>query len=186
VLPILWLYERSARSLPAGQTRRIVATGIRLAVGSQVVACVGMVMLSHYRSPGHGDEHMMGSYIFFSAQALAVLWVGVICRAIARDEDAASRLGRPGLINPRMSRVRSRLAFFSVGLAFAFLALYVAKGFEFEYGYDAMYLAYVLSEPALISCFLLVFATYYPELLLAARYVTAASRRPTSAWQMPE
>lgn len=182
VIPLAWLHYRSAGVLPPGRPRRVLEILAVAMCLSQFASCVGMVILANWRGPDHGDGHMFGSYIFFASQTLVVLLVAVSCHLAGKyhREQAA---GGPFA---RLVRFRGRLATLSVALAALFIALFVTKGFDFEYGYALMYQVYVLSEPVAITCYLLVIATYYPELVAMARPLSGSSRPILSASQTPD
>lgn len=183
VIPLAWLHYSSAGVLPPGRPRRVLES-LAVAMGlSQFASCAGMAILANWRGPDHGDGHMIGSYVFFGFQTLVVLVVAVSCHLAGRHHRQKLAAGGPFT---RLVRFRGRLATLSVVLAALFIALFVAKGFDFEYGYTLMYQVYVLSEPVAITCYLLVIATYYPELIAMARPLSGSSRPLLSASRTPD
>jgi len=180
VLPVCWMHYRTARALPPGRTRSWLIVLAWAACFSQLSSCVGMVGLANWRGPDHGDGHMIGSYIFFGFQTLTVLIVAVMSHLLGKQPQAPGEIA-PAMLSPRLSRFRSRFAVVSVVLALSFIGLFVTKGFDFEHGYALMYQVYVLSEPAAITCYLLVIVTYYPELWTTARSLSGSSRPLLSA-----
>lgn len=166
VFQIAKLYLRSAAVLPPalGGTARVLR---RLGIGAAVAQCVstvGIVMLSVYRFPTHDFEHMVGSYIFFIAQALAAVLVGFACTIIARNPAVSEALAAHPYINPRLSRFRGPFALCSALMAAAFLTFFILKDFDLGAWNGIIYQFYVLSEPALITYFLSVQALYFLEI----------------------
>jgi hypothetical protein len=171
VVQIATLYLRSASVLPAASARtgRALRRLARAMVAAQCVATVGIVMLSVYRFPTHDLEHMVGSYIFFIAQAAAALLAGAACTLIARDAAAAEVLAAHPYINPRISRWRGPFALGSALMALAFLTFFILKDVDLGAWNGVVYQFYVLSEPALITYFLTVQALYLFEIARMAR-----------------
>ncbi len=186
-LPVGALYVRTARELPQAcwRTRGIIRILSPLALISQLAACTGMAILSTWRGPDHGDGHMIGSYIFFASQIAAILCVGLMCSAIARDAEAGRVLRRFSLLHPAMCRVRGAFALAAVFLALLYVVLFLVKGFDFQFGYDVLYQLYVWVEPLAISCFLAVLASYSFELAAAGGAINPSRRLP-SAEPMPD
>lgn len=181
MLPVAWLYWRSAGSIGAGSPnmRRFLRVSALLLMVLQAGAAVGMVILSHYTFPSFDEEHMLGSYTFFIGQSLVILVVGLSCGAVALQRPVADALAIGGGVNPRISRLRAPLAIGSVAAAIAYLALFVLKNAELGAAKAYVYQAYVLLEPALISAYLAVFATFYFDLVTILRRYPA--RHPRAA-----
>lgn len=168
-VPIAWLYWRAAMALPphlAG-LKRLLLVCVAAALAAHFVGSTGMGILSAYRGPDFGDMHMVGSYLFFVSETLAMLVVAGLNWHLARDPQARAALEEGGWLSPRAAWLRGRLAAASVVVACIFMGLFLWKDLDIAFLYDEIYLVYVLSEPAMISFFLVIFATYYPELIRA-------------------
>jgi hypothetical protein len=127
----------------------------------QVMACVGMVMLSHYRFPDFGAMHMTGSYIFFFSQGFVVVAGGVLAGLLMRLPGSDERMILPG-----MNRLRRRLTMVPILMAISYLALFVLKDVPVFQGNKALYQAYVWMEPAVLSSFLIYVGLFLVDLVI--------------------
>lgn len=171
VVLIARLYLRSAAVLPdeAGSTRRWLRGLAPAVVAAQCASTVGIFMLSLYRFPTHDAEHMAGSYIFFSSQAVMILLAGTACTLVARDSAAVATLAGHRYLNPRISRFRGPFALGAAPAAIAYLALFLVKDIDLGSWNEPLYSLYVLWEPALITYFLIVPALYLGEIAAVPR-----------------
>ncbi|MXN64634.1 hypothetical protein GR183_06935 [Stappia sp. GBMRC 2046] len=181
MIPVAWLYWRSARAIDAGSpgTRRVLNLSALLLVMLQATAAVGMVILSQYTFPSFNEQHMLGSYTFFISQSLAVLVMGFACGCIALQKPVTDALAEKRGVNPRISRLRAPLAVACFAAALAYLGLFVLKDAGLGAARPLVYRAYVLLEPTLISAYLVVFGTYYIDLVTNLRL--SALRHPRAA-----
>lgn len=124
----------------------------------QLGSSVGMVLLSHYRFPDHDEWHMAGSYIFFVCQTLMMVSCGLSSHHILRH---GAYLPAP---LRRANRLRISGVIGIVCLALFYLGLFIVKEHVSGDLYAATYRVYTLTEPALISSFLAVFAIYFVDL----------------------
>ena len=147
----------------------LVRAGYAAVLPLQLVACVGMVTLSQYTFPDFNRVHMVGSYMFFAAQALVVLVALLICRAVARDAGLGAGLRALGVLSPGANRLRLYLGSATVLLVVVYMGLFLAKGYDLGAWNAAVYLAYVGTEPACISAFLLYMAVYNADLIVLLR-----------------
>ena len=169
--PVLWVgvlallraawreYRRSGLGEAGDRRRILLLTGI-LAV-LQGMAAAGMIMLSQYRFPDHHELHMAGSYLFFFSQAFVVVFGEMLSRRYARLPEGASFLGGRG------ARLRRVYVWVPIGLGFAYLALFILKGYDLGAIYDTLYLSYTLTEPLLLSSFLGYVLTYHFDMAQA-------------------
>ncbi len=141
--------------------RITVLTG--LVCGLQGLACVGMVMLSHYRFPDHNDMHMTGSYLFFFSQAFVVVFGEILSRSYAK-------MPPEGLVfSPKFAQFRKRYVWVPISLGVAYLGLFVIKHFDLGALSKPLYTGYVSVEPLLLSSFLFYVLAYAPDCLTAMR-----------------
>jgi len=130
----------------------------------QGVSAVGMHLLSTYRFPESRDMHMIGSYTFFVAQALLVVLFTFYNHALLRDRAGLARLASLGVLSARWVRARFYTGLVSIGLVVLYFALFKAKDM-YEYPEaPLLYLAYVTTEPMVISSFLLVLGLCHVDL----------------------
>lgn len=181
MIPVAWLYWRSARAVDTMSpgTGRLLSGSALLLVILQAIAATGMVVLSQYTFPSFNEEHMLGSYTFFISQSLVVLVMALACGCIALQRPVAEALAAKNGVNPRISRLRAPLAVACFAAALSYLGLFVLKDAGLGAARPLVYRAYVLLEPTLISAYLVVFATYYIDLVTSLRH--SAFRHPRAA-----
>lgn len=169
-IPICRLYWRSgiAMATTEPKTGAILKLGAAALLAGQFITAIGMVILSHYTFPDFHREHMIGSFIFFIGQSVSIGLVGCMCWRIAFGKAARRILPRSQTLDPTVSRIRAPLALAVVGAALLYLLLFVLKGLDLPFS-GAIYQAYVILEPALISLFLAVLSTFYPDIFRADR-----------------
>ena len=167
VLMNILVYLRAARHLeaPMGYMRLVVAVVMPACVLLQVASGIGMHTLSSFRFPDHNGTHMIGSYIFFISQVFVVLCGVLICDATLRDRASGARLQSLGMSGPRMLRFRRGFGLFCFALTAAYFSLFKLKGVEFGAWNDLIYLLYVSTEPAVITCFLLFLALFQTDII---------------------
>ncbi len=167
VLMNILVYLRAARHLeaPTGYTRLVVAFVMPACVLLQFASGIGMHTLSAFRFPNHNDTHMVGSYIFFVSQIFVVLCGVLICDAALRDRVSGDRMRALGMSGPRMLRIRRAFGLFCFALTAAYFTLFKLKNVEFGAWNDLVYLAYVSTEPAVITCFLLFLALFQTDII---------------------
>jgi hypothetical protein len=184
-----------AESLPEDQRRirfqlKAAFVGVVL---FQLLTSIGMIMLSWFPLSRSRDLHMLGSYIFFISQAISILLMTLISARLKQDSGARAIFHREHGIASSIWAIRTALGCISVFLALMFALLFVVKDFDLEHKRQVQQV-YVLAEPALISSFLLVLASYYVDLIGSylrrrSRTVMAAdelerSKRALSSGQM--
>jgi len=173
VLCLVLVQLRALPSLPfatAAQRRVMLLTCLALAP-MQALSALGMYLLSNYRFPDGHDLHMIGSYVFFVAQALVIVLGLVQCSVLLRSQATMDRLESLGLLARRSVAWRWWSGFGSIGLVLAYLVLFVLKDVDFGVANGAVYASYVTVEPMVISSFLLFLTLFQTDLLTAIRTV---------------
>ncbi|MDF0603128.1 hypothetical protein P1J78_20475 [Psychromarinibacter sp. C21-152] len=156
------------------RARRIMLRLAAAVVPVQAVACIGMVILSQYTFPAHRDTHMLGSYLFFGAQAAAVV-IGLYYSAmLARDPETRAVMAGAGVLHPPANRVRLVAGSVSIGLAVLYLVLFFGKDLVAADWAPLIYRTYTTTEPLCISSFLLFVLLYTADL---ARLIRSRRRR---------
>lgn len=130
----------------------------------QAASSVGMHLLSAYRFPDAHEMHMAGSYTFFVSQAVLIVFFTIYNHALLRDRASLDRLVALGVIGRRWVRVRFFAGLGSIALVGVYFALFTAKD-AYEYPDAALlYVAYVSTEPMVITSFLLVLGLCHADL----------------------
>ncbi|WP_172293492.1 hypothetical protein [Pseudoruegeria sp. HB172150] len=152
-----------------------------LVVLFQATASVGMTMLSNFTFHNNHDGHMMGSYIFFAAQAFTVLTGLIASINVQVNPDTRAAMQAAGVLHPGANRVRLWAGSASVALVLAYVTLFVVKDFDLGAWKDTVYLIYVTTEPVTISSFLFFVLLYDWDLAMVLRRQpsTAQSGSPT-------
>ncbi len=167
----IWLVAAGVAAPVAPRTAAMLRICGALVVVLQVFACIGMVTLSQYTFPKYHDEHMLGSYVFFGAQAGAVLGGLAMSFAVAADRRGREVLVAAGLLHPLANRLRLLAGTLAVAAVAAYSVLFFAKDMDSGSWEGAIYAAYVTTEPLCISSFLLFVLLYTPDLArIAWRY----------------
>ncbi len=163
ILSTLGELRRSGAAAPNIRRRiTVLSWGLVLL---QLMACVGMVILSQYRFPHFRDAHMGGSYLFFFSQAFVVVCGEMLSRSYAR-------LGPDGRVwSPRFARWRRGYVWVPILLGVGYLALFLGKGYAPDEMRHAVYYIYVSTEVVLLSSFLFYMMTYAPDMLATARHL---------------
>lgn len=168
VVVIASLYYDTGRSIVdiAPRLSKVLRLGTPVTVLVQMVASFGMWMLSGFRFPDHNAEHMLGSYMFFSAQAVVVLIATILCFALARSRVISTRLenGPRGLLRPALCRARALFGLFCVLMTLGYLVLFIAKDMALPVDIHMVYELYVRTELVVISGFVVFLALHLPEL----------------------
>jgi len=166
---------------------RVFRLGAPLIRALQAVAGVGMHILSVYRFPDHNGIHMLGSVLFFGAQAGVILVAAMIYSRFLRDPGALGWAESQGHIAARTVRFRARAGWAVMALTVFYVALFLAKDFELGAFYMPLYRTYTTVEPILILAFLGFLALVQGDLwrvlrvLRAQRASSCAARSDRSA-----
>lgn len=135
----------------------------------QALAGVGMYILSNFRFPDHRDAHMMGSYIFFTSQALVVVFGAVLCHIVLRDRASLADLANRRLLSPRALKIRRGLGIVSFGSVLLYLILFIIKDINLAPLNEEIYWLYTSTEPTLIAIFLVFLGLFQTDLLVLRR-----------------
>lgn len=129
----------------------------------QVLAAIGMVMLSQFRFPDHHKLHMQGSYLFFFSQGFVVVIGEFVSRRFGKLP--ADRT----LLSSGMARFRKYYVWVPILLGVAYLSLFAAKEFDLGAWSAPLYVAYTTAEPLLLSSFLGYILIYHVDMASAVR-----------------
>ena len=174
VFGVFWLGSFQRRlsphtGAPGRYLVQALSVGAPLVILLQVMAGVGMYMLSSYRFPDFNQLHMAGSYLFFLSQALVIIIGTVQCDALLKDRASLKELAAAGLISPRMVWLRKRAGQLAIALTLLYIILFKLKDIDFNVMNEYVYFAYTTTEPLLITAFLLVLALFQTDLLALRR-----------------
>jgi len=166
VLALTLVYVRLARVVPfeTEAQRRTLVGAVFAVLIAQGFASVGMYMLSNFRFPDDNGWHMIGSYIFFVAEALVIVGGIVACSALLRSRVSTDMLETLGFARRPVILFRKWAGVLSVGLTVFYILLFKAKDIDFGEANTAIYATYVLVEPMVISSFLLFLALFQVDL----------------------
>jgi hypothetical protein len=155
---ILAAYWQSASSLAIGaRPRRWLRIGIVAAGVSEVAALIGLNMLTTNSFAVNDELHMLGSYIFFAAQLLAIAIGAGLCHNLLKRS-------RDGWLLPSMQRFRYPMGLAVLALTLIYLGLFIGKDHNTLFPQYAVQLVYVQCEVLVISAFMLFLATYGVDL----------------------
>ncbi|MFY0659416.1 MAG: hypothetical protein JXR15_02915 [Shimia sp.] len=149
----------------SGNGTRRIAVLTWIVVLLQLLACVGLVILSQYRFPHFRDEHMAGSYVFFFSQAFVVVFGEMLSRSYAALGPEGQVAGR--VWSPRFAGWRRVYVWVPILLGVAYLCLFLGKGYAPDAIRFEVYLAYVSTELFLLSSFLFYVMSYAPDMWCA-------------------
>lgn len=166
-------------------TARTMAAAACTAIVLQIGASAGMVVLSQYRMGVDNDMHMVGSYLFFFSQGFVVLSGLLISTSILRNEEVHPVLHATALVHLPAARMRRTVGKISAVLALSYLVLFVVKDITLPLGNAAVYQAYVWTEPAVISSFLLFVSIFHLDLVMVLRRYRDAARAAPDATAAP-
>jgi hypothetical protein len=150
-------WKTASRAKMANRRRLMIRLGIVLAGLSQAAALFGLNMLTVHRLGLSGELHMLGSYIFFAAQVLAIAIAANLCRSLLPG-------GVDGWLQPSMQRLRFPMGLAVIALTLAYLGLFIGKDHNTVFPQYAVQLVYVQCEVLVTSCFTLFLATYGVDL----------------------
>ena len=184
---IVWAYLVSISRLPAG---RAVKTALYLLVvltlACQITASFGMVLTSQYTFSIDRDLHMLGSYIFFAAQAVTILLAATLCRVLLHVQQKHRLPEESYLFRPGMHRFRFRFALAIVALAILYGVLFFVKDHTLPISAYVVQIAYTQCEVLVISAFVLFLGSYAVDTYaLVQRGLIGRRARPSPA-ALPE
>lgn len=157
---VLWAYGLAIfRVGPGRRLRAVLVTLLGLFMASQVTASAGMVLTTQYTFFYDHDLHMLGSYVFFAFQALAILLAATLCRLLLRQRGQAPACEVIPFA-PATHRFRFRFALVIVALALLYGVLFVVKDRALPLPPYAVQVAYTQLEVLVIGCFVLFLGSY--------------------------
>lgn len=160
---IIVSYWQSASRARIGVLRRgLIRVGIGLALVSQITAVVGMNMLTVNSLGSENGLHMLGSYIFFASQVVAIAIAATLCRSLVGHAAGSWLL-------PSMQRFRFPMGMAVLGLTLVYLGLFIGKDHNSLFPEYAVQVVYVQCEVLVISAFMLFLATYGIDLWALGR-----------------
>jgi hypothetical protein len=180
VFGVFWLsqfYRRIGAQIasPSRYLARMMTYGAPAIVLLQALSGVGMYMLSSYRFPHHHELHMTGSFLFFISQALVVVIGTLQCDALLKDRANFAALARAGAVSYRMVLLRKRLGQVVIAMSLIYVCLFKMKDVDLDTMNTAIYAAYTMTEPLLITMFLVFLGLFQTDLLTLRRMAQLSS-----------
>lgn len=162
VVPVIvWSYALAiARVAPGGARRNGMHVLLLLFLLFQLAASTGMVLTTQFTFDTDHHMHMVGSYIFFFFQALAIVVAATLCRMLHRGKAELGIADAEWQFRPFMHRVRFRFAMLIVGLVAFYGVLFVAKDHALPFGAYMVQVLYTQCEVIVIGCYVLFLGTY--------------------------
>lgn len=160
--PILvWSYALAISRLELSRPRRaILHLLLLLFLVFQITASTGMVVTTQYTFDINHDLHMVGSYLFFAFQALAILMAATLCRLLHGEHRKQEIDDDAWQFRPAMHRFRFRFALVIVGLVVLYGILFAVKDHIPPAGAYAFQIVYTQCEVIVIGCYVLFLGTY--------------------------
>lgn len=161
-LPVLaWAYLHAIARLPLEATRRrLMQAVLVLFLLCQVVACFGTVLTTQFTFANNEPLHMLGSYIFFVAQALAILLAATLCRLLLHQQQKHGIDGEAWPFRPGMHRFRFRFALAITLLSIGYGVLFFIKDWPLPVSSYAVHTVYTQWEVVVVTCFVLFLGSY--------------------------
>lgn len=158
---IIWSYARAISRLEIGRGRRLLMHLLLLMVFIfQIAASAGMVMTTQFTFAIDHDMHMLGSYVFFSFQAVTILIAATLCRLLLVEQQRHQISGEEWQFRPSMHRFRFRFALVILGLVVLYGVLFVLKDHELSVSGYLVQVAYTQTEVIVIACYVLFLGSY--------------------------
>lgn len=163
---ILWAYLRAMDQLLTRRPSRFILWAILafFCLG-QITASLGMVLATQYTFSNGHDLHMLGSYIFFPTQALALVAAAILCRILFLQKQKYGFSAEAWPFRSGMHLFRYRFSFLIIFFAVCFGVLYVIKGWNLPISAYAVRVLYTQSEVLVISSYVLFFGSYSLDIL---------------------
>lgn len=182
-LPLLLLaYALAISRLDISPARRRLMYGLLfLFFAFQIIASTGMVITTQYTFATGHDLHMLGSYIFFSFQAVTTLVAATLCRLLLHHQREHDIPDHEWQFRPAMHRFRVRFAMLVVVLAFAFGILFVLKDYKLPVSAYLVQLFFTQTEVIVIASFVVFFGSYCVDIYHAVRHNRLRRNTPRSA-----
>lgn len=163
---ILWCYLSAIGCLPVSRgRRRVMQSLLAVFLIGQITASSGMVLTTQYTFSNGHDLHMLGSYIFFPAQALALLAAALLCRMLLHQQKSYGIGADAWSFRPGTHRFRFGFAFPMVFIAVCFGILFVIKDWNLPLPGYAVQVLFTQSEVLVIACYVVFFGSYSLDIL---------------------
>lgn len=154
-------YALSVASLPVTRTVKIAMYAIVAAIAAtQALACTGMVLTSEYTFANDNNLHMLGSYIFFSAQAISILLAGTLCHTISLVQSRYGVSDQSSSTRRTMQHLRFRMGLGIVLLTAVYGLLFMIKDCALPLSPYVIRIAYTQCEVLTVICYALFLSSY--------------------------
>lgn len=178
---MLLSYARAISRLHLSPVRRYMLYGLLLLFFVfQIIASTGMVITTQYSFDINHDMHMLGSYIFFTFQAVTILVAAVLCHILLRHQTRHAIPDTEWQFRASLHRFRVRFAMVVVGLAVVFGILYVAKDHDLPISPYVVQVLYTQCEVIVIASFVVFLGSYGPDIYHAIRHGKLSRANPPS------
>lgn len=158
---IVWAYLSSIARMPMRRAARAAMyLLVILTCAGQATASYGMVLTSQYTFAINRDLHMLGSYLFFAAQAATILLAAVMCRILLHLQQKHRVPEEDYLFRTAMHRFRFRFAWVIVLLAVLYGVLFFIKDLTLPVSRYDIQIVYTQCEVVVISAFVLFLGSY--------------------------
>ncbi len=163
---ILLVYLTAIDRLPVSHgLRRLMWALLGFFFIGQLTASAGMVLTTQYTFSNGHDLHMLGSYIFFPAQALALLAAAILCRILLHQQQQFAIGAEAWPFRAGMHSFRFRFSFLMVFLAVVFGMLFAIKEWPLPVPSAVVMIIYTQSEVLVVACYVLFFGSYALDIL---------------------
>ena len=166
VMPVLyWAYALAIWQLNPKRGERILMFGLLIMVFvSQVIASIGMVVTTQYTFATDDHLHMMGSYYFFTFQALTVVFAAALCRLLLARKLTLGIADTDWQFRAAMHRFRFRFGLLITALAIVYGVLFMIKDYALPISEYAMHVIYTQCEVVVIGAFVVFLGSYAVDL----------------------
>jgi len=154
-------YLQAIGQLPlTAAMRRLMKVLLALFLVLQLAALAGMVLTTQVTLTGDEPMHMLGSYILFVAQGLAILLAATLCRLLL-GQQRKHGIGRDVWpFHTGMHRFRFRFALIILLLTAVYGVLFVIKDQTLPIGTYAVHTIYTQWEMLVVGCYVLFLGSY--------------------------
>lgn len=158
---LVWSYALAISRLELSRARRATLHVLLLLfLVFQITASTGMVMTTQYTFDINHDLHMLGSYIFFAFQAMAILVAATLCRLLHGEHRRQDIDDEEWQFRPAMHRFRFHFALVIVGLVVLYGILFMIKDHIPPDSAYVFQIIYTQCEVIVIGCYVLFLGTY--------------------------
>jgi hypothetical protein len=158
---IIWAYALAIWRLRLTRGERVFMYGLLILVFAfQIIASTGTVVTTLYSMDVNDNLHMMGSYFFFTFQALTVLVAAVLCRNLLVRQQERGIPEEDWQFRPFMHRFRFRFALLITALAAFYGVLFKIKDLVLPVSDYVVHVIYTQCEVVVLGCFVLFLGSY--------------------------